>query len=244
VVIFAAARDAVRPKAVAELTRPNEDEVRAKAEDEGVRPNAEVVRPNAEDVRPKDRPPSMHDAVDEVRPKLRMKGLALRRRSLVLAPALEDVRRKDEAVLANSVPNQLSSAWSEKMGSSSISSIFSCFLFSSSSFACSVFRACSMAHATIAGSSFCTLHADGLAGAWSAARFLLGATDVGSDCVTADEERSRLVATEGHRVDTDGHRDATEGRRLATEGQRVARDGARPAQPASDAMRCNSVAEA
>jgi len=79
---------AVRPKAVAELTRPNEDEVRAKAEDEGVRPNAEVVRPNAEDVRPKDRPPSMHDAVDEVRPKLRMKGLALRRRSLVLAPAV------------------------------------------------------------------------------------------------------------------------------------------------------------
>ena len=92
------AEEAVRP-------RP-EEVVRAKLEE--VRANPEEVRANPGVVHP-----STRDTVDEVRQKLRINGLALRRSSLVLIPALEDVRWIDD-VRAKSVPHQLCSACSEK----------------------------------------------------------------------------------------------------------------------------------
>ena len=105
-----------------EAVRARPEEVRAKPRPEDVRAKP-VFAPRPEEVRAKPgvvpvltgvNIPSTRDTVDEVRQKLRMNGLALRRSSLVLIPALEDVRWNDD-VRAKSTPHQLCSVCSEKM---------------------------------------------------------------------------------------------------------------------------------
>lgn len=219
--------DDVRPKPA--------DDVRPKPADV-VRPKpADVVRPKADEVLPK---PSMRDAVEEVRPKFLMKGLALRRSSLVLTPALEEVRTKEEVrVKSDDVPHQLSSACSEKMppvlsldviissfSLDSISSILARMRESSSSFAWRTFSACSIAHATTFSSTFWALAGteSSTAIAFSALRFFPAATD---DAVLSISFEPAPIA--------DGHL-------VATEGHLVAKEGARPAHPPKDGRRTMS----
>ena len=225
----------VRPKPEESVRLKPEELVRAKAEELVRTKPEELVRARTwpeELVRA--RPvelgkPSMRDAVELVRPKLRMNGLALRRSSLVLTPALDEVRWID-VVRVNSAPHQLRSACSEdttassevSFSLSSISWILLCFNLSSSSWACRTNSACSTVLSAVV-SFFFGDFASGSCRSPSAAPASLSAFRF----LVADAASSAASAS----TPADVPAAAVEEHRVAVEGHRVASDGARPAHP-------------